>query len=153
VITYTRGDLLRAPAEAIVNPVNCVGVMGAGLALQVKGRWPRVFARYLEDCRDGLFAPGFVQVLAVTGSAPIRYVINFPTKQDWRHGSRLAYIRDGMQDLVDAIASKGINSLAIPQLGCGLGGLYWDDVEPIIVAACRQIPQVAVLIYGTRVSE
>lgn len=126
-----QGDIFLAPAEALVNPVNCVGVMGKGLALQFKQRFPANFHAYREACRKGLVRPGKVFIFDTGGTSP-RFIINFPTKRHWRDRSRLEDIRAGLRDLAREVASRCISSVAIPPIGCGLGGLMRTEVFPLI---------------------
>ena len=133
-ITLTTGDILAATADAIVNPVNTDGVMGKGLALQFKKAFPKNFATYAHACEAGELVLGKVHVFERTEGAP-RFIINFPTKKHWRHPSKLEYVRDGLVDLVLQVKQRGIASIGIPPLGCGLGGLAWCDVQPLIIEA------------------
>ena len=136
-ISQISGDLLGAQCvEAIVNPVNCVGVAGKGLAAQFKKAWPANYRAYVAACKRGEIVPGkcFVFETYETGVLP-RFVINFPTKQYWKQPSRLDYIESGMVSLVAALHHYKLSSIAIPRLGCGLGRLNWNEVEPIVVRA------------------
>jgi O-acetyl-ADP-ribose deacetylase (regulator of RNase III) len=133
-ITLTAGNILAATTDAIVNPVNTDGVMGKGLALQFKKAFPKNFVAYAHACDAGELVVGRMHVFERAEGAP-RFIINFPTKKHWRHPSKLEYVRDGLADLVLQVKQRGIVSIAIPPLGCGLGGLAWVDVEPLIVDA------------------
>lgn len=150
-IENCRGDLLRAGADALVNTVNCVGVMGAGLALQFKRAYPDCFYAYAQLCKGGAIKPGHVHVWVkpqeLWDTSPVRYVINFPTKRHWREPSHMEDIDAGLAALVAAVTRHGIKSIAIPALGCNLGGLDWDDVRPRIEAAFASLPDVRVLLY------
>lgn len=126
-----QGDIFLAPAEALVNPVNCVGVMGKGLARQFKQRFPANFHAYRKACREGLVRPGNVFIFDTGGLNP-RFIINFPTKRHWRDRSRLEDIQAGLRDLPREVVSRGICSVAVPPIGCGLGGLKWTEVSPLI---------------------
>lgn len=126
-------DILRSAAEALVNPVNCVGVMGAGLAKQFKAAFPDNFEAYEAACRRGEISPGRIHAFDRGPDCMPRWVINFPTKRHWREASRLDDIEKGLDSLEETIRKLGIRSLAIPPLGCGLGGLDWDDVRPRII--------------------
>jgi len=134
MIRYVRGDIFKANTEALVNPVNCVGVMGRGLALSFKNLFPDNFRAYAEVCRRGALVPGRMFVFETDLDTP-RYIINFPTKRHWRDGSRLEDIEAGLTALAEEIRSRGIRSVAVPPLGCGLGGLEWADVRPRIERA------------------
>jgi len=138
------GDLLEAESEALVNPVNCVGVMGAGLALQFRDRWPEVVPSYEAACRSGDLAPGQVFVVPIEGA---RYIIHFPTKAHYRDPSRLEDIERGLQSLVQAVSDLGIRSIAIPALGRGLGGVDWAKIRPLIMDAFVDLPRVRVLLF------
>ena len=145
MIERVRGNLLEADVDALVNPVNTDGVMGKGLALQIKNAFPDVFASYQRACKSGEVTVGRMHVVPRLGSP--RFVVNFPTKTTWRKPSELDYIKDGLRDLVRVVPEQGIGSLALPPLGCGLGGLNWRDVEPLIVAAFLQLPDVRVVLF------
>ena len=127
MIVRGSGDLLDADVEAMVNAVNCVGVMGKGLALQFKQRFPGYFAAYAEACAAGEVQLGRVHVARLD-----RCFISFPTKRHFRSRSRLQDIEAGLDDLARVIEVSGIRSVAVPALGCGLGGLDWNEVEPLI---------------------
>lgn len=146
-IELTRGDLLKAHADALVNTVNCVGVMGKGVALQFKRAFPENFRIYKRACDVGQVTTGRVLVVdCLDGSTP-RFIVNFPTKIHWRDDSRLAWIRSGLEDLVRQVAGRGIRSIALPPLGCGNGGLDWADVRPLIEQAFAPLPGVHVLLF------
>lgn len=130
-IEITRGDLFAADVEAIVNPVNTRGVMGKGLARTFKQKFPDVFRVYAKACERGEVVVGHVHV--VVREARPKYVIHFPTKDDWRAPSRIEYVRDGLVDLAKEIQVREVRSIAIPALGCGLGGLEWAEVRGAIV--------------------
>lgn len=140
------GNLLEADVDALVNPVNTQGVMGKGLALQFKRAFPDVFQSYVRACKAGEVVTGKVHV--VRRSVAPRFILGFPTKQHWRHPSKLEYIRDGLDDLVQQVRALEIQSIAIPPLGCGLGGLAWEDVRPLIDAAFVPLPDVRVVLYA-----
>jgi O-acetyl-ADP-ribose deacetylase (regulator of RNase III) len=140
-----HGDLVTAQVDAIVNPVNTVGVMGKGLALQIKNAFPDVFADYARACKQGMVEVGRMHVVKRT--EPPRFVINFPTKKHWRNPSKLEYVESGLTDLVKQVGELGIESIAIPPLGCGLGGLDWREVKPRIVDAFGALPEVRVILF------
>lgn len=147
MLELKRGDILTADAEALVNTVNCVGVMGRGIALQFRKAFPENFAEYKAACDRGELNPGAVLVYATGQLTNPRYIVNFPTKKHWRGKSRLSYIDSGLRALVEEIRRRGIRSIAIPPLGCGLGGLEWSDVRPRIEAAIGALADVDVLLY------
>lgn len=128
------GDLLNQKVDAIVNAVNCVGVMGKGIALQFKQRWPENYKAYATACKNGKVQIGkmFVYDIDPLSTENLRFIINFPTKNHWRENSKLSYIEEGLKDLVHVVKKLGIRSLAIPALGCGNGGLEWKDVKSLI---------------------
>jgi O-acetyl-ADP-ribose deacetylase (regulator of RNase III) len=147
MIEYTGGNILHADAEALVNTVNCVGVMGRGIALQFKNAYPKNFKAYEAACQQQQVQPGRMFVYATGELANPRFIINFPTKRHWRGNSRMEDIESGLVDLVEVIRRNNIQSIAIPPLGSGLGGLEWDDVRPRIEKALAVLPQVKVLLY------
>lgn len=146
-IELRTGDILKADAEAIVNTVNCVGIMGRGIALQFKKAFPANFRAYALACEDGEVQPGKMFVHDTGSFANPRYIINFPTKRHWKGKSRMEDIDSGLLALAREIRERGIKSVAVPPLGAGLGGLDWDDVRPRIEAALRDVPNLNVLIY------
>lgn len=134
-----QGDILRADADALVNTVNCVGVMGRGIALQFKKAFPDNFKAYKRACDAGDVVPGRMFVFERKALDLPRYIINFPTKRHWRGKSRMADIEAGLDDLVEVIRREAITTIAIPPLGAGLGGLDWNDVRPRIEESLRGI--------------
>jgi O-acetyl-ADP-ribose deacetylase (regulator of RNase III) len=147
MIKLTRGDIFKAEAEALVNTVNCVGVMGRGLALQFKRAFPKNFKAYAAACKRGEVKPGRMLVVETGELANPRYIVNFPTKRHWRGKSRLADIDAGLDALIGDVKRLRIRSIAVPPLGCGLGGLDWADVRPRIQRAFASSPDVEVLLY------
>ena len=148
MIEYCQGNLLEADADALVNTVNCVGFMGKGIALQFKQAHPDNFRAYERACKRDEVRLGQMFTFSTDRVTPPRFIINFPTKGDWRSKSRLTDIRAGLADLVGVVRTHAIRSVALPPLGCGLGGLSWDDVHPLIVAAFAELPDVRVLLYA-----
>lgn len=146
MIDYTQGDILAAEAEALVNTVNCVGVMGRGVALHFKNAYPENFTAYAAACKRNEVQPGQMLVFE-TGLLAPRLIINFPTKRHWRGKSRIADIEAGMAALVGEIRARGIRSIAIPPLGSGLGGLSWRDVRPIIEQGLAEVPHVRATVF------
>ena len=147
MIEYKTGDILREDAEALVNTVNCVGVMGRGIALQFKNAFPANFKAYAAACKEQEVQPGRMFVFETGSLTHPRYVINFPTKRHWRGKSRIGDIQSGLEALVEVIRTKQIRSIAIPPLGSGLGGLDWADVKARIEAAVADLPHVRVIVY------
>lgn len=145
-IEMRTGDILAADVEAIVNPVNCVGVMGRGLALQFKQAYPANFKAYKAACDAHLVCPGQM-FISETGTVSPRYVINFPTKRHWKDRSYIEDIDSGLLALADEVRERFIRSIAVPALGAGLGGLDWNDVLPRIKAALNDIQDLRVLVF------
>jgi O-acetyl-ADP-ribose deacetylase (regulator of RNase III) len=136
MITFLKGDLFSDNAEALVNTVNTVGVMGKGIALAFKKAFPANFAVYQAVCKAGQLSAG--QLLPVRDSNLLfgnRIIINFPTKTDWRKPSEYSYIASGLAALRKLIVDLGLKTLAMPAPGCGNGGLDWAVVKPMIVEA------------------
>jgi O-acetyl-ADP-ribose deacetylase (regulator of RNase III) len=150
MLEYRTGNLLQSDAEALVNPVNCVGVMGRGLALQFKKAWPDNFTAYQAACRRGELQPGRMLVFETGQSANPKYLINFPTKRHWRDNSRMEDIDAGLAALADEIRTRRICSVAVPALGSGLGGLDWRDVRTRIEAALGALRDVRVAVFEPR---
>ena len=147
MIELTQGDILRADAEALVNTVNCVGVMGRGIALQFKKAFPENFKHYKAVCNKKELRPGKMFIYDLNRSHPPCYVVNFPTKRHWKGKSRMEDIEAGLQTLVAEVRKKNIHSIAIPPLGCGLGGLRWEDVRTKIEQAFQDLTDVQILLY------
>jgi len=147
MIEYKQGDILHADVEVLVNTVNCVGVMGRGIALQFKHAFPDNFKAYAIACKHNKVQLGHIFVYATEQLTNPRYIVNFPTKHHWRDKSRIIDIDIGLQKLVDFIHKQGIKSIAIPPLGSGLGGLNWLDVKPRIELALQNCIGTHVFIY------
>jgi O-acetyl-ADP-ribose deacetylase (regulator of RNase III) len=148
MITYKIGDILQENTEAIINTVNCVGVMGRGIALQFKNRFPGNFKAYYFACKNNEVRPGHMFVHKINEFSNPKFIINFPTKRHWRDKSKIEDIESGLQSLVCLINQLNIQSIAIPPLGCGLGGLDWQQVKPKIEAALQSINKtVDIVIY------
>jgi len=146
-IEFKTGDLLSEDAEALVNSVNCVGIMGRGVALQFKRAYPRNFRAYEAACRRGEVQPGRMFIFETGSLTNPHYIINFPTKRHWRGRSRISDIESGIKALASEIASRGIKSIALPPLGSGLGGLDWRQVRPLIEAGLGGLPGVRVAVF------
>lgn len=147
MIELTRGNLLEAPVEALVNTVNCVGFMGKGIALQFKQAFPTNFKHYETACHAGDVVPGKMMIHDNGGLVNPRYIINFPTKRHWKGKSRLEDVESGLKAMVADVQRLGIRSIAVPPLGCGLGGLEWRVVRPMIEQAFVALPNVQVLLF------
>ncbi len=139
MVELTKGNIVTANAEALVNTVNCVGIMGKGVALQFKKAFPENYERYRSACQAGEVVPGEVLVTETGSLVNPKYIINFPTKRDWREGSKIEDIRSGLMSLASVIKGHGIESVAVPPLGCGSGGLDWEAVRPVIIEALADL--------------
>ena len=148
MITFSKGDLLQSGAEAVINTVNCVGVMGKGIALQFKQAFPRNYEAYRRACDAGEVRLGEMFVFDTGSMINPRWIINFPTKGHWKAKSRLSDIETGLEDLKRVILENGIRSIAVPPLGCGNGGLDWAEVEPVIRRALGDLDQVDVRLFA-----
>jgi O-acetyl-ADP-ribose deacetylase (regulator of RNase III) len=147
MIELARGNLLEADADALVNSVNCDGFMGKGIALQFKQAFPANFKAYESACKAAAVVPGKMFIHDNGSIVKPHYIINFPTKRHWRGKSRLEDIEAGLKALVADIVRLEIKSVAVPPLGCGLGGLDWNVVRPMIERAFGNLPQVRVRLY------
>jgi O-acetyl-ADP-ribose deacetylase (regulator of RNase III) len=132
-----QGNLLEAPAGALVNTVNEVGVMGKGIALMFSEAFPENTKAYISACEAHQVHVGHVFVTVNKELVLPRWIINFPTKKHWRGDSQIEWIHDGLRDLVCVIREKKIRSIALPPLGCGNGGLHWPNVRHEIETALR----------------
>ena len=131
------GDLFESNCSTIVNTVNCVGVMGKGIALEFKKRYPEMFMEYVRKCDNGEVKPGLPYVYQDNDGNSI---LNFPTKDHWRSPSRLTYVIDGLDWFIENYEKYNIESIAFPPLGCGNGGLSWDVVGPIMYQKLSRLP-------------
>ena len=147
MIHFKTGDILTEDTEAIVNTVNCVGIMGRGIALQFKKSFPDNFKAYADACKQEAVQPGRMFIFETGQTTNPRYIINFPTKRHWRGASRMEDIESGLSTLVEEIKNRNIRSIAIPPLGSGLGGLDWAQVRPRIEKALRNLDDIRVIVY------
>ena len=147
MIEYKVGDILAEDVEALVNTVNCVGVMGRGIALQFKNVFPENFKAYAAACKRDEVLPGRMNFFETGQLTNPRYIINFPTKRHWRGKSRMDDIDSGLKALAEEIKSRNIRSIAIPPLGSGLGGLDWMIVQPKIENALGEINDLKIVIF------
>lgn len=129
MIYFITGNILESNADAIVNPVNCEGYMGKGLAYQIKKQYPKTFEDYSVACKQGRLKIGQIHCFKENE----KIIINFPTKDKWRAKSKISYITDALPPLIDLLRNSNIKSIAIPPLGCGLGGLNWKGVKQILL--------------------
>ena len=135
MVRFETGDIFAEDAEALVNPVNCSGFMGRGIALRFKKAFPDNFAAYEGACKRGEVEPGRMFVFETNELTNPRWIVNFPTKRHWRARSRMEDVEKGLEALAGEMRERDIRSIAIPALACGLGGLAWDEVRPRIEAA------------------
>jgi len=147
MIELKSGNILEAKAEALVNTVNCVGVMGRGIALQFRNAFPDNYRAYKTACDRKEMKPGKVLVFDLNRFENPRLVINFPTKRHWKGKSRIEDIQAGLSDLVRVLCEYNVKSVAIPPLGCGLGGLNWLEVRPVVEQALASLPDVRAFLY------
>jgi O-acetyl-ADP-ribose deacetylase (regulator of RNase III) len=137
MITYVRTNIFESNAQVLVNTVNTVGVMGKGLAKEFKRLYPEMFKQYQKFCEEGQLRVGKLQLCKTSN----KWILNFPTKANWRHPSKLEYIEQGLQKFVDNYERLGIKSIAFPMLGCGNGGLSWEDeVKPLMERYLKDLP-------------
>ncbi len=153
MIRFTTGDILTEDAEALVNTVNCVGIMGRGIALQFKKAYPENFRAYAEACKRGEVEPGRMFVYETGAITNPRYIINFPTKRHWRGNSRIEDIDAGLTSLAEVIREREIRSIAVPPLGSGLGGLEWNSVRPQIERALSGFNHLEAIVFEPREAE
>jgi O-acetyl-ADP-ribose deacetylase (regulator of RNase III) len=147
MINFLQGNLLDAPAEAIVNTVNTVGVMGKGIALMFKEAFPDNFERYDLACKQKRVQIGHMFATENLSFEGPRWIINFPTKKHWRHPSKLEWIEQGLGDLKAFVQKHSIKSVALPPLGCGNGGLEWQEVKPLIERELAGLDDVQIWVY------
>lgn len=147
MIQYTRGNLLHSDAEALVNAVNELGIMGKGIALAFREAFPASSASYIAAARRQEVRVGRVLVTESPRRPGPTWIIHVPTKRHWRNPSQLEWIADGLADLATVVAKRGIRSIALPALGCGNGGLAWTDVHPLIEGFAASVPDVDVRVY------
>ena len=140
MIELRQGDILKIDAEALVNTVNCVGIAGRGIALQFRNAFPENYKAYRDACTSGVIEPGRVFVFETGRLGNPKFIINFPTKRHWRGRSRIEDIESGLRSLVAELRRLEVKSVAIPPLGCGLGGLQWREVRPKIESALSELP-------------
>ena len=143
MVTFVKGDIFQSPAQVLTNTVNCVGIMGKGVALEFKNRFPKLFNDYRQKCDNGQVVPGKPYLWEDESTQ----ILNFPTKRHWRDNSLLQDVEDGLKHLASSYEQMGLQSIAMPALGCGLGGLSWSDVQPLIEKYLGAIPDLDVYVY------
>lgn len=142
MIKYVKGDIFNSPSKIIVNTVNTVGVMGKGIALEYKKRYPEMFIKYHELCANHQLDIGKLYLWKKAD----KWVLLFPTKKHWRNPSTLEYIEQGLIKFADNWDKLGAASIAFPRLGCGNGGLDWNVVKPLMEKYLNKIPM-QILVY------
>ena len=143
----TNGNIFAANVEALVNTVNCVGIAGRGIALAFRQAFPENYKAYVKACHQGKLEPGRMFMFETGHLSNPKYIVNFPTKRHWKGKSRIEDIKSGLEALVLEVQRLKIQSIAIPPLGCGLGGLDWNEVRPLIESAFTTLPKVHVLVF------
>ena len=152
MIRLVQGNLLECEAEALVNTINTEGGMGKGLALQFRRAFPEMYRAYKRACQFGEVRPGRMFIFKVSAAKNSQYIINFPTKRSWRSKSRMEDIETGLRSLVIDVRRLGVRSVAVPPLGCGLGGLPWEEVYQRMQLSFRAFPHIDWLVYEPEVS-
>ena len=147
-IEYKTGDIFLEEADALVNSVNCVGIMGRGIALQFKKAFPGNFKAYADACKREIVQPGRMFVYETGQLIPPRFIINFPTKRHWRGKSRMEDIESGLVALVQEVRKRNITSIALPALGTSLGGLEWSRVRDCIEATLSEVGGLRVVVFA-----
>lgn len=147
MLELKQGNLLEEDAQALVNAVNCVGVMGKGIALQFKQAFPENFQQYKKACDAKEVQPGRMFTVPTGKLFNPKYIINFPTKRHWRDKSKIEDVQTGLKALVAEVQQLGITSIAIPALGCGNGGLDWLEVKPLIESAFVELAEVKAIVF------
>lgn len=142
MITYVKGDIFSSPSQIIVNTVNTVGVMGKGIALEFKNKYPDMFQRYKTLCEEEKFDIGNL----ILWKSSEKWVLLFPTKKHWRSPSKIEYIEEGLKKVVENWDKLGTSSIAFPKLGCGNGGLTWEEVRPLMEKYLNPLP-LQILVY------
>ncbi len=143
----TNGNIFAANVEALVNTVNCVGIAGRGIALAFRQAFPENYKTYVKACEQNKVQPGQMLMFETGHLSNPKYIVNFPTKRHWKGKSRIEDIKSGLEALVREVQTRKITSIAIPPLGCGLGGLDWNEVRPLIENAFSALPDVHALIF------
>ena len=147
MILYKKGNLLESEAEALVNTVNTVGVMGKGIALMFKERFPANMSAYAKACKEKKVQTGKMFITETGELLKPRWIVNFPTKQHWRNPSRIPWIVEGLEDLRRFLIKERVSSIAIPPLGAGNGGLDWEEVKALIIQSLGDLEGVDIFLY------
>lgn len=147
MMSFQTGNLLTSDVEALVNTVNCVGIMGKGIALQMKQAFPEMYKKYSKACENGEIKIGSVFTYHTGLLYNPRYIINLPTKKHWKGKSKIEYVNSGLDALINEIKKLNIKSIAIPPLGCGNGGLDWSEVRPLIEKKLSGLNDTQIIVY------
>ena len=147
MITLSTGNIFDSDCEALVNPVNCSGVCGAGLAKEFKERFPNNYRVYYDFCKKHEMKPGGILPVALPPDNKHLFIVNFATKGLWTEPSSLSFIERGLANLKKDIQAFGIRTIAIPALGCGLGGLQWRDVRELFREAFEDVPDIDAVVF------
>lgn len=147
MLDFVHGNILEAPVEAVVNAVNTKGVMGKGLALQFRQTLPQASQAYEQAARHGDLSPGGVLLTETGQLGSVRYVLHAATKDHWRNPSRLEWVESALEQLVEIVRMHNIESIALPALGCGLGGLTWPTVKARMETVLAKLPDTRILVY------
>lgn len=150
MVYEATGSIFESRADVLVNPCNTVGAMGRGLALEFTRKFPYMLKEYQKACRIGQCDIGVLHIYKAPLSKWTKYVVNFPTKKHWKNPSEMEYITEGLSALTDFVEDFGIKSIAIPAIGCGLGGLDWNKVGPMVEIAFINMTGVDAYIYPPR---
>jgi len=150
MIKYSKGNILLSSDDAIINTVNIIGVAGKGLALQFKNFFPECYEQYKIASQEGKVKIGLMHIAKPKNNPP-HYVINFPTKEVWWNPSQIEYIETGLVDLVNKVKELNIKYISIPPLGCGLGGLDWKVVKPMVINAFSSLENITITLYEPRI--
>jgi O-acetyl-ADP-ribose deacetylase (regulator of RNase III) len=148
----SKGDLLKEKVDVLVNTVNCVGIMGKGIALQFKMAFPENYKAYKKACDHGEVLIGKMFVTETHNMFAPKYIINFPTKKHWKEKSKIEYIEKGLDNLIEHIKRLNIQSIAIPPLGCGYGGLEWESVKKLIISKLKNINSLEIRLFAPSAS-
>lgn len=143
MLKFVKGDIFKSNAQTLVNTVNCRGVMGKGLALEFKKRFPQMFEEYKKECKEGRLKIGTLHLYR----GHDKWILNFPTKDHWRGRSRLEYIEQGLEYFVSHYKQWGIKSIAFPKLGCDLGGLNWEKVKEKMREYLKDLDDIEIFVY------
>jgi O-acetyl-ADP-ribose deacetylase (regulator of RNase III) len=147
MIEIKKGNIVKEDAEALVNSVNTVGIMGRGIAMQFKKAFPKNFEAYRRAFEEQRLEIGKMLIFSTGTLINPKYIINFPTKKHWRNKSKIEYIEAGLPNLIYEVKKLGIRSVAVPPLGCGLGGLRWADVSKLLEKKINDLPEIKWVIF------